>query len=584
MRGKTIRQQFGVLTAVIIFSFLAVNLTLAHSARAIMLSKNEEYARYAAEKYMQEIAYINEKAQAVMNFFQYSEEIHDYFDQEGGSSAYGIFSEMDAFLTSVELIYPDLDDVVLIGEHWGRAKLTDDEISLLLGRYSGSGKNECVGILNQKKPMERGNQTLAFVSTLYGNDFKKNYAQPIGQCILSVQIDSLLYEDSYSGETAFFIVDEYGSRYCLNGAAQREEGLLERIGYAVFEGTRYTDSYLITSHRMEQAPLTIVGCTDKRSLLGDAERMQLLIFLLGVLSILLFLLLLYFIYRSLIRPVYTLNQYMHGISSGNYKQIRKKVQVHGNAEMQQLAGELNAMIEELDRRSRQLFETTERIYSMELEKQRAEASFLRSQINPHFLYNSLETIRGICNKNNLSVASGLAECLGKIFRYSVKGEGTVLFREEVAVAKAYLEIQAARFSNKVEVFYSIAPDTLDVPVIKMILQPILENVFQHSVEKREEKTTLYLSSSIQADALLIVIQDDGVGIGPKELSAVRAGLDSNSCEGHIGLHNVHRRLRMQYGPSCGLFLESELGEGTKVTLRLTVNEGREESGKERARQ
>ena len=228
---------------------------------------------------------------------------------------------------------------------------------------------------------------------------------------------------------------------------------------------------------MDQIPLTIVGCTDKKSLLKDAEELQILIFCLGCLSVLILLLLLYFTYRSLIRPVYALNQYMHGISSGNYKQIKKKVRVDGNAEMQELAGELNAMIEELEHRSRQLFDTTERMYSIELEKERAEASFPRSQINPHFLYNSLETIRGICNKNDLPVASALAENLGKIFRYSVKGEETVLFREEIMVARAYLEIQAARFSNKVDVLYGIDPAALDVPVIKMILQPVLENVF-----------------------------------------------------------------------------------------------------------
>ncbi len=580
MRGKTIRQQFGIVTVVVILSFLAINLTLAYSVRSILFRKNVEYVRYAAEKYMQEIAYIDEEAQAVMNFLQYSGEIHDYFDREKHSSAYYIFSEMDTFLARVQIIYPELDDIVLIGEHRDRTKIKDEEITLLLSRYSGSGKNECVGILDQKKAMEDGYQTLAFTAMLYGNDFKENYAQPIGACILSIKMDSLLYEDSYSGETAFFMVDEYGKQYALNGAAQREEGLLERIEYAPFEGTLYTPQYLITSQRMDQIPLTIVGCTDKKSLLKDAEELQILIFCLGCLSVLILLLLLYFTYRSLIRPVYALNQYMHGISSGNYKQIKKKVRVDGNAEMQELAGELNAMIEELEHRSRQLFDTTERMYSIELEKERAEASFLRSQINPHFLYNSLETIRGICNKNDLPVASALAENLGKIFRYSVKGEETVLFREEIMVARAYLEIQAARFSNKVDVLYGIDPAALDVPVIKMILQPVLENVFQHSVEMREEKTTLYLSAFLREGGLFILIQDDGVGIEPETLSRIRDSLNGDGGSGHIGLCNVHRRLRMKYGSSCGVFIESEPGEGTKVTLKLEPFDCEGKGGKE----
>ena len=240
--------------------------------------------------------------------------------------------------------------------------------------------------------------------------------------------------------------------------------------------------------------------------------------------------------------------------------------------MQELAADLNALIDEFELRSHRLFETTERMYGLEIEKQKAEISFLRSQINPHFLYNSLETIRGLCNRGGLFTASGIATALGKIFRYSIKGGSTVKLRDEIDAAKAYIGIQSARFSDKVQVIYHFDPDTLEVPVIKMILQPLLENTFKYAVEPRNEQTTLYISSALIDGALVITVYDDGEGISPERLAELRAQLDAaqtfSGTSDHIGLCNVHLRIRMMYGPPYGLTIDSTPNEGTKVTLRL----------------
>ena len=112
----------------------------------------------------------------------------------------------------------------------------------------------------------------------------------------------------------------------------------------------------------------------------------------------------------------------------------------------------------------------------------------------------------------LFAASNIATALGKIFRYSIKGGSTVKLRDEIEAAKAYIGIQAARFSDKVQVIYHFEPNTLEVPVIKMILQALAGKIpFKYAVEQRSEQTMLYISSSLIDDALVITVYDDGEG-------------------------------------------------------------------------
>lgn len=207
---------------------------------------------------------------------------------------------------------------------------------------------------------------------------------------------------------------------------------------------------------------------------------------------------------------------------------------------------------------------------MEMEKQKAEIAFLRSQINPHFLYNSLEAIKGLCMRNGLTEAANVTNCLGKIFRYSIKGGTVVKLKDELDITKAYIEIQKSRFPQKVEVIYNFSDETLNVPIIPMLLQPIIENVFEHSVEKNTESTILYLASWIKNDELFLTVQDNGIGIAPEKLDELRSILGSEIAynSGGVGIANVDLRLRMTYGNEYGITIESSLGEGTKMILHL----------------
>lgn len=117
------------------------------------------------------------------------------------------------------------------------------------------------------------------------------------------------------------------------------------------------------------------------------------------------------------------------------------------------------------------------LYETELEKKQAELEFLRSQINPHFLYNTLESIRDIAMEEQVPEIAGMSDALARLFRYNVKGDANVPFSQELEITQAYLDIQKARFPGKLEVICSVRPETLSVSIMKFLLQPLVEMQF-----------------------------------------------------------------------------------------------------------
>ena len=160
--------------------------------------------------------------------------------------------------------------------------------------------------------------------------------------------------------------------------------------------------------------------------------------------------------------------------------------------------------------------------------------------------------------------------MGKILRYSIKGDQIVSLQQEIDITLAYLNIQQARFPNRIMILKNFQPDTLQIPVIKMLLQPLVENAIFHGLEPKEGNGVLVLNSTLEGDILKITIRDNGVGISGEKLSEIHRMLASPvyDTSKNIGLINTNARLHLQYGPQYGISLESHEGDGTCVTLIL----------------
>ena len=149
----------------------------------------------------------------------------------------------------------------------------------------------------------------------------------------------------------------------------------------------------------------------------------------------------------------------------------------------------------------------------------------------------------------------------------------VPLRQELDTIRAYLTVQQLRFAEKLNVITSVRENTLDLPIMKLLVQPLVENAVHHGIEPKSGCGTLYIGARQEADRLLISVYDDGVGIPAHELKALQSQLkdppsSTNGVNEHVGLMNVACRIRLQYGGNYGLWSESELGNGTRQILTL----------------
>ena len=195
---------------------------------------------------------------------------------------------------------------------------------------------------------------------------------------------------------------------------------------------------------------------------------------------------------------------------------------------------------------------------------------LQRQINPHFLFNTLNSITSLV-RSKPELAREMIVKLANILRILLKDrEAFVPFEEELAFTDDYLDIEQVRFGEKLRVVKEIAPETLQVVVPSMLLQPLLENSIKHGLEPRIDGGTVTLRSRITEDGLLLVeVEDDGVGIAPGRAGAGQIARPGTG----IGMRNVRERMQVLYGDAAEVEIESRPGRGTKVVLRMPVIEG-----------
>jgi len=280
------------------------------------------------------------------------------------------------------------------------------------------------------------------------------------------------------------------------------------------------------------------------------------------------------IINRILRPLKKLMTFMSAFKRGNLNRLKERINLDGYVEISVMANELNNMLNEIESLTYKLVESNKVLYGIELEKKQAELSFLRSQINPHFLYNTLEMIKGMAAVKGVGEIREIAMSLGRIFRYSIKGEGNVPLVTELSIVESYLQIQRLRFVDRFSVSLNIEEETLHYTVPKMILQPIVENAVSHGLELKEKPGVLKIISYINSeDDLIVIIEDDGIGMEPGRLEEVRKQLNEQDGfidEQGIGFANVNKRIQLVCGPGYGLAIDSTVDLGTRITVKLST--------------
>lgn len=239
--------------------------------------------------------------------------------------------------------------------------------------------------------------------------------------------------------------------------------------------------------------------------------------------------------------------------------------------------EIGAMVRSYNAMARRINNNIIQTYQYQLNQKQTELRMLQHQINPHFLYNALNTISAIARLQDVEHIPQISDSLSEMFRYNIKGKNVVTIREELKQLDNYMVIQKLRFPKRFEVRYEISEELLDCPIIKFVLQPIVENSFRYGFVQKKEKDILDIQAVAEGEDVILSVRDNGVGIAQEQLMHMNRGLETNwdvlQEEQGIGLKNVNYRLRNYYGEGYGIWLESEQGVYTVVRLRIKREEG-----------
>lgn len=271
----------------------------------------------------------------------------------------------------------------------------------------------------------------------------------------------------------------------------------------------------------------------------------------------------------LLKPIRHLQTKMKKVQKGDF---RERAVVSTYDEIGQLTFGFNVMVTEIER-------LVKEVYESKLRESEAEFYALQSQMNPHFIYNTLESINSLALQSNQFEVSDVVVNLGRLLRYTVDRKDKYVFvKDEVSFVQAYLEIQSTRLGIKLETEFhiEIGHDYLLIP--KLILQPLIENVIEHALT--DEPVTLKIKTRIDQDDLLILIEDDGAGMTAARMDYVEKHMYAEQDETikqrfgekkkEFALRNVHRRLYLLYGEGYGLFIQKTHHQGLQLLLRIPL--------------
>ena len=243
--------------------------------------------------------------------------------------------------------------------------------------------------------------------------------------------------------------------------------------------------------------------------------------------------------------------------------------------------EIGLVEQSMDRLSLKLQDFIEREYKSELYQAQLESETinarlhaLQSQVNPHFLFNALESVRLKAQAKNETETATIIKYMSKMFRYIIDwSEEVVPLSEDIRFLQEFLAIQEYRFGDEFCYDLNVEPQALTVKLPKMLIQPLVENACIHGAESASGIRRVWIDIKMETLSLVIKIRDNGKGIAEDKLESIRALIRQGEDQGrHLGLNNVYQRLKLYYGDNFSFTIQSQPGQGTLCTVRIPLPE------------
>lgn len=420
------------------------------------------------------------------------------------------------------------------------------------------------------------------IAVRYPINSHTDFGRQIGECIFVFNVSYMLsgiQSISLEAESDFYIVDDQNITLYATHPNAIAEPLAESYASMLRESFEPTvekkGGRIIVSQRINDLNWHIVSVTSTSVLLRDQQNLHLLFLAMAAMAIVVLIATSFWFYSHTSRVLLDFIAGIRRLDEGRSEYVTCP---DNTREFQSLTDSFNRMLRNLYRLRQEAMDNQRKMFLRELENKQTQILFLQTQINPHFLYNTLECINSAGAVYGSWEIQQMAVSLGEIMRYSIKGSNIVTLAREIDIVISYLSIQKVRFPDKVSLVLDIPDPLLEVRLIKLMLQPIVENCVIHGLEPTTRKCLIRISARQAGSVMTIRVSDSGKGITAEKLADIRRAIaDSNSNffneTNSIGLANISRRIKLFYGDAYGLTISSDdRGTVVEVTFPMEIDD------------
>lgn len=401
----------------------------------------------------------------------------------------------------------------------------------------------------------------------------------VGIVMLDKQIlNDMMQNMKITENTVNFIFDE-------NGVLVEGADLPAGIESVTFDGISKTGyiskiiggkKYFVSCGSLEAANWSLYTLIPADDINSQVNVLLMLLVIMLSLVIVVASVFIYLINYNLTDPLGALIKAFEKVSGGN---LKYRAELSGDAELKAVIIRFNEMMDDVENLTRTIYTTQRDLYEAELDKKQSELRMLQSQIKSHFLYNALGSLRGMGRTGNWEQVDMCIDSITDMLRYASRTDEKVRLREEIEYIGSYQSIQNMRYDGKNIIHYELDPDTLDILIAKLMLQPVIENAIEHGYKKGKH-LVIKIKSSIDNGVCVLQILDNGKGMSQSVQNELNDRLNkwhSTSYEPHIGhgmgLWNVQKRIKLLFGDEYGITVKSYEDRGTIITIRVPCENG-----------
>jgi len=347
--------------------------------------------------------------------------------------------------------------------------------------------------------------------------------------------------------------------------------LKEKPSIGNFSYSEGKNEYTAVHIHSDSTGWTTVGVIPLRYINKDLAGIQYLTVIIIVLTIIIGVAVSVIIAQSLILPLENTVNALEKFSRGDFAVRLKENRCDEIGKLNRI---FNKAIKEIN-------ELMQKVTQSEILNKEMEFKTLQSQMNPHFLYNTLDTINWLAFKEKQTEICNLVAAISSLIRASISNKKSIItIEQELDYVKNYIYIQHIRYKDRFDIIYDIDESLLKQAVPKLIIQPIVENAIIHGIENSKNKNLLYISVKRENECIIIIVKDTGIGMTDEKVSELlkeplNAEGDEQKAHTNLGLYAVHKRIQLMYGDLYGLTVQSQAGEGTTVTLHIPFTKKQE---------